>query len=220
LVHRYGILIVANLVRLQNYGNQILCHFDDGSNRVAYPTVGGLWIVGHPDGGGGGPITPGPPANPGSDSPTGGPPLGSTVIYPTTTHDVSDTFLIHQQRNSPNPGTDYTAPFGSKVYSVADGVVTDAQPNYAGGGGMTIHIDNNDGSGADYLHLHHQEVAGGYTVSQGQLIGESGGSGFGNEHYYGAHLHISYRHNHSHGYYDNGNVDFDAIVRAEPNTLE
>jgi murein DD-endopeptidase MepM/ murein hydrolase activator NlpD len=189
--------------------------FDDGTTLIAYPTVGSLFIVGHADGGNGGPITPGLPPVTGSDSPTGGPPLGSQVIYPTVVHDISDSFQDHVNRGSVNPGTDYTASFGSNVYSVAAGLVTDAQPNYDGGGGMTIHIDHDDGSGADYLHLHHQNVAGGYRVSQGDLIAQSGGSGFGNENHYGAHLHISYRYNHSHGYGNVGNVDFDAIVRAE-----
>lgn len=214
---------MALVTRVQEYGNQLKIIFDDNTVRLAYPTTGGLWIVGHPDGGTGGPIIPPLPPVDGSNSPSGGPPLGNTVIYPCTEHGVSDTFQIHVNRGSINPGTDYVAAFGSNVWAVASGTVTDAQPNYDGGGGMTIHIDNDDGTGADYLHLHQQNVAGGYHVNQGDLIAVSGGSGYGSEHYYGAHLHISYRPMHGHIYngWTNGvgstlvNEDFDAIVRAE-----
>jgi murein DD-endopeptidase MepM/ murein hydrolase activator NlpD len=130
-------------------------------------------------------------------------------------HNVSDTFAIHVARGSVNPGTDYTAAYGSDVWAVSAGVVTDADSNPGGGGGRTIHIDNDDGSGADYLHLSVIGVNVGDHVTQGQHIAQSGASGYGSDHYYGAHLHISYRLNHSHGYWNDGNIDFDALVRSE-----
>jgi multisubunit Na+/H+ antiporter MnhC subunit len=139
-------------------------------------------------------------------------------IYPTAVHSVSDTFQDHVNRGSVNPGTDYTDAYGDTVVAVAAGTVTDASNDNGGGGGRTIHIDHDDGSGADYLHLASVGVYAGQWVAQGTAIGASGASGYGDDWYYGAHLHISFRNNHSHGYGNNGNVDFDALVKESGST--
>jgi murein DD-endopeptidase MepM/ murein hydrolase activator NlpD len=136
-------------------------------------------------------------------------------VYPSAVHTVSDSFQDHVNRGSVNPGTDYTDAYGDTVVSVAAGTVTDASNDNGGGGGRTIHVDHDDGSGADYLHLSKISVSAGQWVSQGQTLGQSGASGYGSDWYYGAHLHISFRYNHSHGYSNNGNVDFDAIMRGQ-----
>lgn len=188
---------MATLKNIQTYGNSLVCLFDDGSRVLALPTGQDFWIVSGTEGGGGTP-----------------PVTGKSVIYPTDTTNVSDSFAVHVARGSPNPGTDYTAAYGSQVYSVAAGVVTDADPSTGGGGGRTVHIDHDDGSGADYLHLSTIECTVGQHVEQGAHIAHSGASGFDEEYYYGAHLHISYRLNHSHGYVNDGNIDFDALIRS------
>lgn len=136
-------------------------------------------------------------------------------IYPTPIHSVSDSFQDHVNRGSVNPGTDYMDAAGDPVVAVAAGTVTDADSSTDGGGGRTIHIDHDDGSGADYLHLSSVGVSPGQWVAQGARIGASGASGYGSDWYYGPHLHISFRRNHSHGYGNNGNVDFDAIMRSQ-----
>jgi murein DD-endopeptidase MepM/ murein hydrolase activator NlpD len=136
-------------------------------------------------------------------------------VYPSAVHTVSDSFQDHVNRGSVNPGTDYVDAYGDTVVSVAAGTVTDASNDNSGGGGRTIHIDHDDGSGSDYLHLSKVSVSAGQWVSQGQTIGQSGASGYGSDWGYGAHLHISFRYNHSHGYGNNGNVDFDAIMRGQ-----
>lgn len=138
-----------------------------------------------------------------------------SLIYPCDAHGVSDTFAIHVERGSVNPGTDYVAGYGSTVYAVATGTVTDADSSTGGSGGRTIHVDHDDGSGADYLHLSSVAVRVGQRVAQGNIIGRSGASGYGQEWYYGPHLHISYRRNHSHGYGNVGNLDFDALIRSQ-----
>ena len=135
--------------------------------------------------------------------------------YPTLTTNVSDTFTDHVNRGSVNPGTDYTAAYGSAVYAVASGTVTDADNTNGGGGGRTIHIDHDDGSGSDYLHLSACQVPAGRWVAQGTQIGVSGASGNGSNWWYGPHLHISFRYNHAHGYGNSGNVDFDAVMSAQ-----
>jgi murein DD-endopeptidase MepM/ murein hydrolase activator NlpD len=139
----------------------------------------------------------------------------TTYIYPTAAHGVSDDFQDHVNRGSVNPGTDYVSSYGSAVWAVAAGTVTDASNDPGGGGGRTIHVNHDDGSGADYLHLASVGVNVGQWVGQGYQIGVSGASGYGDNYYYGAHLHISFRYNHAQGYGNNGNVDFDAIMRAQ-----
>lgn len=191
-------------VRIQKVGSQLFVINDDGYRRLAIPTSGDIWVVEQDPGDSPAPATPPPP-------PTG----GYAVIFPCAVHNVSDSFADHVARGSVNPGTDYTAAYGSPVWAVSAGVVTDADSSTAGGGGRTIHIDNDDGNGADYLHLSSIGVSVGDHVTQGQQIGLSGASGFGQEHYYGAHLHISYRPNHTHGYTNSGNIDFDNVVRSE-----
>ena len=37
---------MPNIVSLREFGNQILINFDDGSRKLAYPTMGGIWLVG------------------------------------------------------------------------------------------------------------------------------------------------------------------------------
>jgi hypothetical protein len=105
---------------------------------------------------------------------------------------------------------------GDPVKAIAAGTVTDASNDNGGGGGRTIHIDHDDGSGSDYLHLSSIATYAGDWVAQGTVIGYSGASGYGSDYYYGPHLHISFRRNHSHGYGNNGNVDFDAVMRSQP----
>jgi murein DD-endopeptidase MepM/ murein hydrolase activator NlpD len=142
----------------------------------------------------------------------------TSYIYPTAAHGVSDDFQDHVNRGSVNPGTDYVSSYGSTVWAVAAGTVTDASNDPGGGGGRTIHINHDDGSGADYLHLASVGVHAGQWVGQGYQIGVSGASGYGDEWYYGPHLHISFRYNHATGYGNSGNVDFDAILRGQGST--
>lgn len=136
-------------------------------------------------------------------------------IYPTGVHNVSDSFQDHLNRGSVNPGTDYTSAYGDTVVAVAAGTVTDASNDNGGGGGRTVHIDHDDGTGSDYLHLSQVQVNAGQWIAQGTRVGLSGASGNGSDWYYGAHLHLSFRPNHSHGYSNNGNQDFDALMAKQ-----
>jgi murein DD-endopeptidase MepM/ murein hydrolase activator NlpD len=196
---------MATLKNIQQFGNQLVAVFDDGTRRVAYPTSGGLWIVsGAPLPSGGGTVT------------SGGTVTGKAVIYPTNTTNVSDSFADHVARGSVNPGTDYTASYGSPVWAVADGTITDVTNTYSGSGGRMIHIDHTAlTTGSDYLHL--SDTLGavvGTAVHQGDLIAYSGASGYGSLTYYGAHLHISYRKILGYPYQDMDNIDFDAYIKS------
>ena len=37
---------MPNIIKLQEFGNQIALIYDDGQRQFAYPTTGGLWLVG------------------------------------------------------------------------------------------------------------------------------------------------------------------------------
>ena len=37
---------MTNVIKLQEFGNQIALIFDDGTRQLAYPTMGGIWLVG------------------------------------------------------------------------------------------------------------------------------------------------------------------------------
>lgn len=197
---------MANPTHVQQYGNQFAVLMDDGTKLLAYPTTGSLWIIN------GTPGTPPPdPVDPGHGS--------GTVIYPCAEHRVSDSFADHMNRVPPsvNPGTDYIAPYGSDVWAVAAGTVTDVTRTNTGSGGRMIHIDHTAlGTGSDYLHLSNPLVNVGDTVSQGQLIAKSGASGFGSDYGYGAHLHISYRTVLGHAYTNFHSIDFDAYIKSLP----
>jgi murein DD-endopeptidase len=139
-----------------------------------------------------------------------------SYIYPTDSRTVSDSFADHVDRGSVNPGTDYVLGAGGEVRSIAAGKVVGADGNPDGSGGRTITVYHDDGSSADYLHLNALAVSVGQRVAQGQRIGFSGGSGYGKNDYYGAHLHITFRpHNQIDWLGNVGNADFDAIMRAQ-----
>lgn len=207
---------VANSSVYENvrpYGNKLGITVVGGAVAMCVPTGTGLWfrnLSGIDDGGEPG----GDPGDPGDGTPI--PPGKYSVIFPCDVHNVSDSFQDHINRGSVNPGTDYTAAFGSKVVSVANGTVTDIDNTTAGSGGRMIHIDHDDGTGADYLHLSDSTsfVTLGQHVTQGMQIALSGASGFGSEHGYGAHLHISYRTVTGHAYTYYHSIDFDAYVRS------
>lgn len=115
----------------------------------------------------------------------------TTYIYPTSSRIVSDNFDAHVLRGSVNPGTDYVCSRGTDVLAVAGGVVVIADSSTGGSGGRIVGIDHDDGSKTDYLHLSSLNVSVNQRVEQGQLIALSGASGYGEETYYGPHLHIS-----------------------------
>jgi murein DD-endopeptidase MepM/ murein hydrolase activator NlpD len=194
---------MGNPTSIQRYGDQLAVFMDDGTKQLAYATTGDFWRIT------GGSST--PPTDPGGGGPGGG---VTAVIFPCAEHRVSDTFQDHIARGSVNPGTDYIAAYGSDFWSVADGTVTDIDTSNDGSGGRMIHVDHNDGTGIDYLHLSEIGVSVGQVVKQGDPMGKTGASGFNSDHGYGAHLHVSYRTVTGHAYTNFHSVDFDALVRS------
>lgn len=135
-------------------------------------------------------------------------------VYPCAVRGISDDFSEHLARGSVNPGTDYTAGYGSPVYAPAAGIVADTVTNPSGSGGRMVYLDLEDGNGVDLLHLASVECSRGQHVAAGQRVGISGASGYGSDWYYGPHLHISIRDRHGSHTSGAGNFDFDAFMRS------
>ena len=77
----------------------------------------------------------------------------------------------------PHLAIDYGAPYGTKVVSVAEGIVVSA--GWAGGGGKQVRIRHTNGYESYYLHLSAfaPGVHAGARVKQGQMIGRVGATG-------------------------------------------
>jgi murein DD-endopeptidase MepM/ murein hydrolase activator NlpD len=75
----------------------------------------------------------------------------------------------------PHLGTDYAAPTGTPVQSVASGRVVFS--GYSGGAGNYIRIQHANGYESHYMHLSARAVKAGDTVTQGQLVGRVGSTG-------------------------------------------
>ncbi len=77
----------------------------------------------------------------------------------------------------PHLGTDYAAPYGTEIRSVADGVVTDA--TYGSGNGYFVKVKHNNIYQTQYLHMSRfaKGIRKGTRVKQGQTIGYVGSTG-------------------------------------------
>jgi secretion/DNA translocation related TadE-like protein len=146
-----------------------------------------------------------------------GPPPGAAhaldFAFPCDEHGVSDDWAAHVARGSAG-GTDYVAPYGSEVRAMAGGVVTVTDSTTSGSGGRYVRIDH--GPMGQYasvqtesLHLSEILVSVGQAVTRGEVIARSGASGFGSDHGYGPHLHIS-------GLFDAANLDIQPYVVDDP----
>ncbi len=77
----------------------------------------------------------------------------------------------------PHYGTDYAAPTGTPIYSVGDGVVTEAR--YTSGNGYYVRIRHNSVYDTQYLHMSRfaSGIKPGKIVEQGEVIGYVGMTG-------------------------------------------
>ncbi|MEX0966034.1 MAG: peptidoglycan DD-metalloendopeptidase family protein [Bacteroidia bacterium] len=82
-----------------------------------------------------------------------------------------------QKRWKAHLGTDYAAPTGTPIYTVGDGVITEA--SYNGGNGRYVKVRHNGTYTTQYLHM--SKIANGIKpgkhVSQGEVIGYVGSTG-------------------------------------------
>lgn len=131
---------------------------------------------------------------------------------------ITDSFDGHRGRTSPpsrNPGIDYGVPMDTPVKAIADGIVSGTVQTISGAGGRMIFLSFPTGHNADYLHLSKILVQTGQSVKQGEVIGYSGGSGFGSNTAYGAHLHLSFRMG-GQPTMAAGNLDFEKMLTSSP----
>ncbi len=93
--------------------------------------------------------------------------------------------ILHTLRR--HEGVDYAAPTGTPVATVGDGVVESA--GWQNGYGNVVVVRHNASYTTVYGHLSRIQVKRGQSVSQGQLIGNVGSTGWST----GPHLHFEYR---------------------------
>lgn len=127
---------------------------------------------------------------------------------------ISDDFADHVKRGSANPGTDYAVAYGSDVPAVADGTVELVKRSNSGAAGRVVIIRHSGGWRTEYLHLSAVRVKPGQKVKQGQIIADVGGSGFGKDRHYGAHLHLTLSSGNT-PLARKGNVDFEKELQAQ-----
>lgn len=165
---------MADLIKIEQYGDQLIAIFDDGTRRTGVPTVGGLWYVNDKYV---------PPVPPPVEPPP--PTSGTRFQWPFGLNTVSSEYgprsgRIHQ-------GID----FGR------NGVVSGSHIGAAGAGrtmlrrnsGFGNHVIIDHGGAIFTVYAHIQDggfrVGDGAQVAKGQLIGLVGNTGNS----YGAHLH-------------------------------
>ncbi len=95
--------------------------------------------------------------------------------------------FFNGEPRSPHSGTDYTAPLGTPVLAVADGVVVLVGEHFFGG--TSLFVDHGGGLVSMYLHLSRADVGQGDVVRRGQAIAAVGASGRA----LGPHLHFGLR---------------------------
>src|SRR5690606_29707310 len=86
----------------------------------------------------------------------------------------------------PHNGIDYAAPTGTPVYAAGDGRVIES--GYSQANGNYVVIQHGSKYTTKYLHLHKRTVQTGQRVSQRQLIGQVGATGYAT----GPHLHYEF----------------------------
>lgn len=109
-------------------------------------------------------------------------------VMPLSGYDISATFGMSSSLwSTVHTGLDFAAPYGSRVGSVANGVVTEV--GYDGSYGNKIVVTHEDGTEVWYCHLSSMSVSVGEEVVGGEAIGAVGSTGNST----GSHLHLEVR---------------------------
>lgn len=119
-----------------------------------------------------------------SSTPTSTPPSSSGLIWPVSGPITSP---FGMRWGSLHPGLDIGAGMGTPIHAAASGRVIVAA--YSGGYGNLIVIDHGNGLATAYAHQSSMAASVGQQVSQGQVIGYVGSTGFST----GPHLHFEVR---------------------------
>jgi murein DD-endopeptidase MepM/ murein hydrolase activator NlpD len=117
--------------------------------------------------------------------------LWSGSFTPPVSAPVSAVFgtgrVFNHEVQSRHEGLDYAVPAGTPVRAIGRGAVLLARPMFFEGNFVVV--DHGQGLLSLYLHLSEFKVKEGGMVSEGQVIGLSGGTGRAT----GAHLHLAVR---------------------------
>lgn len=123
--------------------------------------------------------------------PSGSQPLWTKAfIFPVAHPVVTDTYGYSRLTGVykiPHLGVDFAAASGTPIMAINDGLVIMAQD--LGIYGTTVVVDHGAGISSFYMHLSKLSVKKGDRVARGQMVGESGQTGYAE----GPHLHLSVR---------------------------
>jgi len=157
---------------IHEYGNQLKIVMDDATSFMAYPTLGGLWIVSSVSGG-------------------GSTPSGDRFVWPFDLSTVTDEY----GNRDPDPyhnGIDFGVAGGSIVKVMGAGTVTISQTWQGGTSGMDalgnyVRVDHGGGLLTGYAHMESSPpVSVGDVLVQQQNVGAVGDTGYS----FGNHLHM------------------------------
>jgi murein DD-endopeptidase MepM/ murein hydrolase activator NlpD len=118
--------------------------------------------------------------------------LASPLAFSRITSGFAERFHPILQSWRAHNGVDYSAPTGTPVRSVGDGIVDLA--GRQGGYGNVVQVQHANGRSTLYAHLSRIDVRVGQRIEQGQSIGAVGGTGWAT----GPHLHFELRVNGQH----------------------
>lgn len=104
---------------------------------------------------------------------------------------ITDTYQGHKKRHSLEPGTDYGCAYGTPLVAPYAGRVSVVDSNNGGAEGRRVSIDLADGRRVSFIHCSRIIVGVGHSVVAGETVAYSGASGFGEDWYYGPHVHVS-----------------------------
>lgn len=160
---------MAEVIKVQEYGNQLALIYDDGSRKFAYPTTGGVWYASSQ--------TAGPPPMPGS----------GFFTWPFPLNQVTSEFG-YEERGRLHAGIDFgrgsSNQLGTPIPASGAGKVWLAEPH--SGYGNSVIIDHGRNLFTLYAHMSSIAVSVNQTVTQGQTLGGIGNTGASE----GLHLHF------------------------------
>ena len=103
----------------------------------------------------------------------------------------------HEPYQDDAKAVDIRTPYGTPIFATQDGWIKSEgwqiTNGYYGPGGIMIRLDDNQGNETVYAHLSQTIINAGQLVSKNQLLGYTGGSGYGSTTYWPSHLHWAMR---------------------------
>lgn len=164
---------MANPEYLEVMGNQINVVMDDGTSALAYPTMGGMYVIGNVGGGSGG---------------------EGFFEFPFSTDLILPGNGYKTEERPTHEGVDFTggaASHGNPIPCAGDGIVLEHDPTHSGWGNMVRVSHTVPGYGTVVTLYAHMVVGSvivtpGNPISKGDIIGQVNNTGSS----FGSHLHF------------------------------